>query len=79
MLRKGASSAGYFLCPLAAWENWQRPAPVALREELKHELVAAGDEVILHLSEAARASAWLPEMPVPGCCWECWRYLRPVG
>jgi len=57
MLRKGASSIGHLFYPLAAWENWQRSAPVALWRNSKQEVVAAGGEVILHLREAARASA----------------------
>lgn len=35
ILRKGTSSIRHFPCPFAAWENWQRPEPVALRWELK--------------------------------------------
>lgn len=46
-----------FLCALVVWENWQRTAPVAVRQELKHGPGAAGGEVILHLCAAAGSTS----------------------
>lgn len=79
MLRKGASSIGHLLC---LWQPGKIGRDVHLWHwggNSKQEVVATSGEVILHLCEAARASAWLPEMPMPASCWKCWRHLRPAG